>query len=265
MRKKAAISILLVFALVCFAVAGCSQTASESTASKATASESTVSESTISESTASKSNVLDLNSLTLDEITKKAKEEGQVQSASMPDEWANWKETWADINAKYGLTHADVDMSSAEEIALFEAEKDSPSKDIGDVGISFGPLGVQKGLFKSYKTSYWNDIPDWAKDTEGYWACPYYGAIVFCANMDYVKKMPTSWAELLEGDYKVTPGDVARAARPQLGILSAAIANGGNESNILPGLDVYRKLAEQGRLDIGEDTRARIEKGEIKV
>lgn len=208
---------------------------------------------------------VDLNSLTLDEIIAKAKEEGDVQSVGMPDEWANWKATWNDLKDVYGITHGDVDMSSAEEISMFEVEKNAPTKDIGDVGVSFGPVAIEKDVVQSYKTSYWDQVPDWAKDSEGKWMCPYYVTICFAGNMQYVDKMPTSWAELLEGKYKVSVGDVARSSRPQLALLSAAVAFGGDENNIMPGIEVFRKLAEQGRLDTGDDSRARIEKGEIEL
>ena len=40
---------------------------------------------------------------------------------------------------------------------------------------------------------------------------------------------------------------------------------GGDESNIQPGLDFFRQIAEQGRLDLGEFSMARIEKGEVGV
>ena len=39
----------------------------------------------------------------------------------------------------------------------------------------------------------------------------------------------------------------------------------GSESNIQPGLDFFRELAETGRLDLGDQTPARMEKGEIAV
>ena len=65
---------------------------------------------------------VDLNSMTLDDITAKAKEEGDVESVGMPDSWANWGLTWKDINDKYGITHADSDMSSAEELQMFQTE-----------------------------------------------------------------------------------------------------------------------------------------------
>ena len=37
---------------------------------------------------------VDLNSMTLEEIETQAKEEGELESAAMPDTWANWGETW---------------------------------------------------------------------------------------------------------------------------------------------------------------------------
>lgn len=56
----------------------------------------------------------------------------------MPDTWIYWKDTWADMQSKYSLIHInDTDMSSADEIAKFDAEKDKSTSDIGDVGIVF--------------------------------------------------------------------------------------------------------------------------------
>ena len=53
---------------------------------------------------------LDLNSMSLEEIEEKAKEEGEVNSVGMPDDWANWDDTWAGLKEKYGLEHTDVDL-----------------------------------------------------------------------------------------------------------------------------------------------------------
>lgn len=208
---------------------------------------------------------VDLNSMSLEQITEKAKEEGAVESVGMPDTWANWGETWSEINSLYGLKHTDTDMSSAEELALFEAEKDNATKDIGDVGQAFGPVAIDKNLTLPYKTSYWDDIPDWAKDKDGNWIIGYYGTISILTNKDLVKTPPTSFADILNGDYVVAVGDVTTASQSQNAVLSAAIAMGGSESDIQPGLDYFKKLAEQGRLDKGELSLARLEKGEIAV
>ena len=59
-------------------------------------------------------------------LEQAARAEGEVNSVGMPDSWANWKDTWADLNKLYGLKHMDTDMSSAQEIAKFDAERTTP-------------------------------------------------------------------------------------------------------------------------------------------
>jgi putative spermidine/putrescine transport system substrate-binding protein len=208
---------------------------------------------------------LDLNNTPLETIIDKAKEEGTVESVGMPDTWANWGETWSEITSIYGITHNDVDMSSAEELALFETEKDNATKDIGDVGQAFGPTAVDDGLTLAYKTSYWDSIPEWAKDKDGNWMIGYYGTMSIITNKDLVSTPPTSFADILNGDYIVAVGDVTKASQAQCAVLSAAIALGGSETDIQPGLDFFKKLAEQGRLDMGELSLTRLEKGEVAV
>lgn len=208
---------------------------------------------------------VDLSSISVEELEKKAKEEGEIQSIGMPDAWANWKDTWDQISEKYALNHTDTDMSSAEEIALFEQEKSNPTKDIGDVGQSFGPVAEEKGVSAKYKTSYWDKVPDWAKDDDGDWIIAYYGTIAIITNTTKVANPPKSFADVLEGDYKVSIGDVNAATQAQNALLSAAIANGGDEKNLQPGFDYFAKLAEQGRLDLSDPSVQRLEKGEVEV
>lgn len=204
------------------------------------------------------------NDLTVDEIIEKAKEEGKINSLAMPGTWANWQDTWDDLEREYGLKHFDTDMTSAEEIAKFEAEKDNASGDIGDVGISFGPLAAEKGLTIPYKTSYWEDVPDWAKDDEGHWLVAYTGTLAFITDKDNVSDSPTSWDDLKNGDYVVSVGDVLGGTQSQFAVLGAALAYGGDEGNIQPGIDFFAELAKQGRLS-GDPNIANLEKGEIDV
>ncbi|WP_213993762.1 ABC transporter substrate-binding protein [Sodalis sp. dw_96] len=198
-------------------------------------------------------------------LQKAAQQEGEVNSVGMPDSWANWKDTWADLSSKYGLKHSDTDMSSAQEIAKFLAEKNNASADIGDVGSSFGPLAVQKGVAQPYKPSTWNQVPAWAKDKDGNWALAYTGTIAFIVNKQTVKQIPHSWADLLNGSYKVSVGDVSTAAQAVNGVLAATYAMGGNEKNLKPGLDFFAKLAKAGRLGLNNPTIASLEKGEVDV
>lgn len=203
--------------------------------------------------------------LTLAELEAKAKEEGSVVSVGMPDTWANWKDTWEDLKSNYGLEHSDTDMSSADEINKFEAEKNKPTADIGDVGIAFGPVAVDRGVTQPYKTSYWDEIPDWAKDTDGHWIVGYQGSISIFTNTDLVKSPPQSWEDMKNGDYKIIVGDVTKAAQAQMAVLAAAIAFGGDETNLEPGIAYFEELAKQGRLSNAEASLANMEKGEVEI
>lgn len=153
-------------------------------------------------------------------------------------------------------------MSSAQEIAKFLAEKNNAS---ADIGVSFAPLAVQKGVTQPYKPSTCDQIPAWAKDKDGDWAVAYTGTIAFIVNKQTVKVIPHSCADLLKGDYKVALGDVGTAAQAVNGVLAAAYAMGGNETNLQPGLDFFAKLVKAGRLGLNDPTIAALEKGEVDV
>lgn len=207
----------------------------------------------------------DYNSMKLDDIVKQAQKEGTVNSVGMPDTWANWIGTWTDINTKYGVSHTDLDMSSAEEIAMFKEEGKDGTKDIGDVGQQWGPVAENEGVTLKYKTSYWDDVPDWAKDDDGDWIVCYYGTMSIITNNNLVSDAPTSFDDILNGDYKVTIGDVSVAAQAQHAVLATAYAMGGSIDDLQPAYDFWNTLASEGRIDVGETSVARIENGEIAV
>ncbi len=198
-------------------------------------------------------------------LEKAARAEGQLASVGMPDSWANWKDTWRDLKTHYGLTHMDTDMSSAQEIAKFAAEKEQATADIGDVGEAFGPIAVQQGVSQPYKPSTWEDIPAWAKDQDGHWALAYTGTIAFIVNKQLVKDAPTSWADLRSGSYKVSVGEVGVASQANNAVLAAAFATGGNEQDLSPALDLFAELAKQKRLSLNNPVVANLEKGEVEV
>ncbi|AJY74762.1 ABC transporter substrate-binding protein [Paenibacillus beijingensis] len=201
---------------------------------------------------------------TLEELVPLAQKEGKLSSVGMPDSWANWKGTWEDLKSKYNIEHTDTDMSSAEELAKFENEKKNPP-DIGDVGIAFGPFAETKGLTLKYKTPYWDEIPAWGKDDDGDWMVPYTGTISFLCNKTLVDKCPASWEDINNGSYKVFVGDVTKAAGPQMAVLAAAMAFGGDETNIQPGLDYFARLADQGRISKVDASIPNLQKGEVAV
>ncbi|KXO07396.1 Ferric iron ABC transporter, iron-binding protein [Moritella sp. JT01] len=201
----------------------------------------------------------------LDSIIVAAKKEGAVYSVGMPDSWANWKGTWSDLSTIYGLKHQDTDMSSAQEVAKFAAEKHNATADIGDVGFAFARIAVKKGVTQAYKPSTWDSIPNWAKDKDGHWALAYTGTISFISNNNLVKNPPKSWDDILKGDYRVTVGDVGVASQANNAVLAAAFALGGSENNLKPALKFFATLAKQGRLSFNNPVVANLEKGEVEV
>ena len=89
----------------------------------------------------------DLNSYSLEEIIAKAQEEGHVESVGMPDSWANWGLSWEGLTATYGISHTDEDMSSAEELSMFQNDS---TRDIGDVGLAFTQQAIDNDLVQAY-------------------------------------------------------------------------------------------------------------------
>ena len=173
---------------------------------------------------------VDLTSVPLATIIQNAQEEGIIESVGMPSNWANWGASWLAMERKYGINHNDIDLSSSEELSTFEVEKNSPTKDIGDVGYSFGKIAIEKDLVQPYKASVWESIPAWAKDPQGRWVVSYTGTISLITNTKLVEDAPRQWADILDGDYKITPGDVVRGASSQMAVLSAASTKIGRAS-----------------------------------
>lgn len=201
----------------------------------------------------------------LDQLVTAARQEGEVDSVGMPDSWADWRDSWAQLSRQYGIGHRDTDMSSAQELSTFAAEKASATADIGDVGQSFGPLATRMGLVQPYKTTTWASIPAWAKDPDGNWVVAYTGTIAFIVDTRRVKDIPHGWADVLKGRYKVSAGSVGSDAQADYAVLAAAYARGGNEADLAPGLKLFDALARQGRLVLNEPNLANLEKGEIEV
>ena len=201
----------------------------------------------------------------LKDLERAARAEGRLASVGMPDDWANWRGTWADLKRLYGIEHVDSDMSSAEEIAKIEAERANASVDIGDVGFEFGAIAKARGVTRAYKPSTWAQVPDWAKDADGHWALAYTGTISFAVNRKRVKTVPRSWKELFASNARVLIGEVGRAAQSNAGVLSAAVALGGDETRLAPALAAFAPLAKQHRLVMTNSAPALMERAEADV
>jgi len=201
------------------------------------------------------------------ELFEAAKVEGKIVSYGLPDDWVNYGGMWKLWDEKYGIPHEDTDMSSGEILAALKVEKTNPIADITDLGLNFAKVINEEGLSLPYKNMYWDEIPDYAKDPDGRWAAAYWGAIAFTVNTDLVKNVPHTWSDLLNEEYKdtVCMRDPRESATANMVVLAAAFGNGGDENNVQPGLDYFKKIKEMGILrPIGPST-SNIQKGECPI
>ncbi|WP_411677371.1 extracellular solute-binding protein [Caproicibacter sp.] len=193
--------------------------------------------------------------------------EDKIVTYGQPDDWANWKEMFAAFNKKYGSTHVDTDMSSAEEIQKFGAEKNNPVADTADIGMMWGPVAVSQGVTMGYKNANWDKIGDWAKDPDGNWFGTYVGVPVFLVNTDVVKDVPQSWNDLLKSEYK----DMICIANPQTSgsgqnmVLAAAYALGGDITKVDASIDYFAKLQKEGNIKNISASVATLQKGEVPI
>jgi len=190
----------------------------------------------------------------MDDLIKAAKAEGGLTTIALPHNWCNYGEALAGFTAKYGIpiNELNPDGSSAQEIDAIKANTTNPgpqNPDVIDVGLSFGPQAVTDKLITPYKVQTWADIPDAAKDKDGYWYGDYYGVMSFETNTAAVKNVPKVWADLLKPEYKgqvALSGDPTQSNQAISAVWAAALANGGSLDNVQPGLDFFKQLNDSG-------------------
>ena len=198
-----------------------------------------------------------------------AKGEGSIYQTGIPPEWVNYQAIFDLWKQNYGITingtSTEGEYSSGQEL---DSIKNTGKPDVGDVGIAFAVQAKTQGLSAPYKNSFWADIPDTAKDADGYWCCNYWGAQAFAINTDVVKIPINDWSDLLDPSLKSAvgiDGDPTKANDSFFAVWSAAVANGGGVDNIQPGIDFFNKLQQSGNLTAARASDANIISGEVKI
>lgn len=201
------------------------------------------------------------------QLVDAAKAEGTLVTYGMPDDWVNYGGLFQGFTAQYGITHQDTDMDSGTIISTLEAEKSAPVADTTDLGLGFAKLVEDDGLSQPYKNANWAEIPDYAKDPQGRWSAAYYGVMAFLVNADKVTNVPQTWADLAKPEYAgtVCMKDPRSSATAQMIVLAAAFANGGDETNVQPGLDYFKTLIDGNILNGVSPSASSIQKGECPI
>jgi putative spermidine/putrescine transport system substrate-binding protein len=222
-------------------------------------------------STTSTTNTANLTGpIDLQTLTTNAKKEGKLEAIGFPRDWADYGEILDSYTAKYVPVDykAEAEYSSAQELETFQKSKLHPHGDVGDVGFTFGPKAIQAGLITPYKHANWDDISADLKDPDGYWCTEYWGTQAFVINTDIVKNPPTSFKELLSGNYKNMvgiDGDPRQANDAFIAVYSAALATSGSLDSIQPGIDFFAKLKKNGNFTPARSSSANIAKGEVAI
>jgi putative spermidine/putrescine transport system substrate-binding protein len=254
-----------IVAIAILMVAACSPAASTAPGSQAAATSGTAPSTGASASVAAVPSV-DTAAIIAD-LETKTKAEGALNSYGMPPDWTNFGEIWDGFLPKYNLTHSDTDMSSAEEIQKFDAEKNNPVADIGDIGIQFGPVAIDAGTVQPYIPTRWNLVPDYAKDPDGNWMCWYTGTISFAVNTALVPNVPRTWADLKKPEYKGKVGisDPRTTGQGAMSFLAANFAAGGDEKTLDPGFTYFKDISTAGSFTPAGPSSANVEKGEVAI
>ncbi len=195
-----------------------------------------------------------------------AKAEGMLTTIALPHDWCNYGGMIEGFKAKYPgieVNELDPGAGSGEEIEAIKANKDNPgpqAPDVIDVGLAFGPTAKEEGLIQPYKVATWNDIPDAAKDADGYWYGDYYGVLSFSVNTAEVENAPTEYADLLKPEYNgqvALSGDPLTSNAAALTVWAAGLSTGATgEEAAQAGLEYFKALNEAGNfVPIDGDSR----------
>jgi putative spermidine/putrescine transport system substrate-binding protein len=191
----------------------------------------------------------------MDALIAAAKAEGALTTIALPKaDWCKYEDMLSGFTAKYGIPINDLnpDGSSQQEVDAIKANKDNKgpqAPDVIDVGLGFGPTAVADGILAPYKVSTWADIPDAAKDKDGYWYGDYYGVLAFETNTDVQPTVPADWSDLLKPIYHgqvALTGNPVKSNQAISSVWAAAFSNGGGADSIQPGLDFFKKLNDAG-------------------
>ena len=193
----------------------------------------------------------------MDDLVAAAMKEGQLTVIALPHDWCGYGAVIDGFKAKYpGITVNELnpDAGSGDEIQAIKANQGNTgpqAPDVIDVGLSFGPSAKADGLIQPYKVSTWDEIPDSAKDADGFWYGDYYGVMAFLVNDDLVANPPKTWADLqkpeyvnmvaLSGDPRVSNQAIQSVYAAGLAAGASAGADAGNA-----GLKFFADLSKSG-------------------
>jgi putative spermidine/putrescine transport system substrate-binding protein len=200
------------------------------------------------------------------DLAKAAEQAKDFQTYGMPDDWANYGGVLEAFAKKYEfeLRRTDTDMTSMEEITKYDAEKANPVAVSSDIGLIYGPIAEKVGVVPPYLPPSAGNLPEGLKAANGGWVATFTGVPAIIVNTDVISTVPETWNDLLAEEFtgKIGIRDPRTAGEGAVAFLAWAYANGGDESNLGPGIEFAQKLLPQFAPKEG---LPELEKGEIPV
>jgi putative spermidine/putrescine transport system substrate-binding protein len=200
------------------------------------------------------------------ELYAAAQAEGMLTTIALPHDWCNYEGVFEGFKAKYPgieVNELDPGAGSGEELEAIRANMGNPgpqAPDVIDVGLAFGPTAKDEGLIQPYMVATWDEIPDGAKDAEGFWYGDYYGVLSLEVNTAEVANPPSEYADLLKPEYNgqiALSGDPLTSNAAILTVWAAGLATGATgEEAAQAGLEFFAQLNEAGNfVPIDGDSR----------
>jgi putative spermidine/putrescine transport system substrate-binding protein len=199
-----------------------------------------------------------------------ARKDGVVVSYDTGPTWANWAAEFAAFKKRYpDVELVYNDLGSAATVVALEKARNRPQADTAYYFAASAVDAAAKNVVAPFKPVNFDKLPPVFRDPDGKWFTIHSLTIAFVVNTKLVKNPPQSWADLLKPEYKNTIVylDPRSTGVGQVMMFAANFAEGGDMSNVKPGIDYFGKLHQSGNVlrVLGTTPYAQFVKGEIPI
>ncbi len=187
-------------------------------------------------------------------LIEAATRDGVLTVIALSRDRCDYGEVIRSFTDRYGIAVNELNPigDAGDQIDAITATKDHPGPQTPDViDVSMAVALDNRELLERYRVSTWDSIPPALKDPEGAWYGAYFGTLAFETNTDLVVDAPDDWPDLLDPALKGKvglPGDPRDSTLAMEAVYAAALANGGSATDVQPGLEFFKSLADAGNL-----------------